>query len=111
MTFERYDVVVVPFPFSGRLAARRRPALVVSSDRFNRAHDHVILAMITTAAQTSWPSDTEIVDLDSAGLVARSVVRLKPFTLHNALVVRRIGTLAEQDRNQMGRRLRADLTR
>ncbi len=103
MSFERYDVVVVPFPFSDSTAARRRPALVVSSDRFNRTHDHVILAMITTPPETSWPSDTEITNRDAAGLVARSVVRLKLFTLDVALVVRRIGSLAAEDRTQVGR--------
>ena len=30
VTFEAYDVVVVPFPFSDRAASKRRPALVLS---------------------------------------------------------------------------------
>ena len=103
MTFERFDVVVVPFPFSDRHAAKRRPALVVSDRRFNRVHGHTILAMITTARDSSWPSDTKITDRDAAGLKARSVVRLKMFTLDNDLLVRRIGALAEEDRTKVRR--------
>ena len=109
MTFERFDVVVVPFPFSDRHAAKRRPALVVSEQGFNRTHGHVILAMITTAKDSSWPSDTEITDRDAAGLKARSVIRLKLFTLDNDLLVKRIGALAEEDRTSVKRVLSATI--
>jgi mRNA interferase MazF len=107
VTFERFDVVIVPFPFSDRQATRRRPALVVSDQGFNRTHGHVILAMITTARDRSWPSDTEITDRNAAGLKARPVVRLKLFTLDNDLLVKRIGALAEADRTNFRRVLRA----
>lgn len=36
MTCEPFDVVVVPFPFTDRRAAKRRPALALSSAGFNR---------------------------------------------------------------------------
>ena len=107
MTFERFDVVIVPFPFSDRQATKRRPALVVSDQGFNRTHGHVILAMITTARESSWPSDTEITDRGAAGLKARSVVRLKLFPLDNDMLVKRIGALAEADRTNVRRVLRA----
>ncbi len=63
--------------------------------------------MITTARDRSWPSDTEITDRNAAGLKARSVVRLKLFTLDNDLLVKRIGALAEADRTNVRRVLRA----
>ena len=31
MRFEAYDVVVVPFPFTDKLAVKRRPALIISN--------------------------------------------------------------------------------
>ena len=34
MTFRRWDVVSVPFPFVEGHASKRRPALVVSTDLF-----------------------------------------------------------------------------
>lgn len=48
MISERWDVVVVPFPFAEGPGEKRRPALALSSRDFNRA-GHTILAMITTA--------------------------------------------------------------
>ena len=107
MTFERFDVVIVPIPFSDRHAAKRRPALVVSDLGFNRIHGHVIVSMITTARDSSWPSDTEITDRDAAGLKPQSVVRLKMFTLDNDLLVKRIGALSEEDRTSVRRVLSA----
>ena len=93
------DVVIVPFPFTDRDTSKRRPALVCSSAGFNRHASHVVLAMITTAAHSSWPDDVPIADLGDAGLPAASVVRWKLFTLDTALVMRRSGALSTADRS------------
>ena len=96
MISERWDVVVVPFPFAEGAGEKRRPALVLSSQDFNRA-GHTILAMITSRGHRPWPGDTDIQDSPSAGLLATCLVRLKIFTLDNRLVLRRIGRLAPPD--------------
>lgn len=98
MTFEPLDIVVVPFPFTERQATKRRPALVLSSTAFNAAHDQTILSMITSTTVTDWPSDVVIEEWQHAGLTVPCRVRLKLFTLDNALVLRRIGRLSERDR-------------
>jgi len=36
VTYEPFDVVVVPFPFSDRFAAKKRPAVVVSGIVFGQ---------------------------------------------------------------------------
>lgn len=97
MTFEPYDIVVVPFPFSDRNASKRRPALVVGSSEFNRTHDHSLLAMITSATGTPWASDVALAEWQSAGLTVPCRLRFKLFTLDNALVLRRIGRLTQSD--------------
>jgi mRNA interferase MazF len=102
VTFESCDVVVVPFPFTERAAAQRRPALVISKSAFNACHGHVVLAMITSAANSGWPSDIPILDKGSAGLRADSIIRFKLFTLDRDLVLRRIGSLAGRDRDAVG---------
>lgn len=106
MDFEPFDVVVVPFPFTDQAATRRRPALVLSSAAFNRRHDQVVLAMITTARQSDWPSDVQLNGWQSAGLTVPCVVRLKLFTLDKAVVVKRAGALTDGDR----RTVRAAMT-
>ncbi|MBM3951490.1 MAG: type II toxin-antitoxin system PemK/MazF family toxin [Rhodospirillales bacterium] len=99
MTFDPFDVVAVPFPFTDKAAAKRRPALVVSAKAFNARHDQLVLAMITTAQRSDWPSDVVIADWARAGLSVPCRVRLKLFTLDATLVAKRIGALAKKDRD------------
>lgn len=98
MICEPWDVAVVPFPFSERPGAKRRPALVLSSIEFNRGAGHSVLAMITTRREAEWPGDVAIQHLDASGLPRRCIVRMKLFTLDNRLLLRRAGRLAEVDR-------------
>ena len=96
MIFEPLDVVVVPFPFTDRRTAKRRPALIVSSADFNRDREQSILAMITSAGG-DWPSDVALLNWREAGLNVPCKVRFKLFTLDDALLVRKLGRLSERD--------------
>jgi mRNA interferase MazF len=97
-SFERFDVVRVPFPFTDRQAEKNRPALVIS-DRvaFNHPSGHSVMAMITSASHAAWPLDVSISDLASAGLPAPSIIRFKLFTLDHRLVRGTLGCLTAKD--------------
>lgn len=98
MTFERFAVVRVPFPFTDREATKNRPALVLSDrSAFNAPAGHSVMAMITSAANPPWPLDCAITDLQSAGLPAPSKVRFKLFTLDHRLVRGQLGHLSPAD--------------
>ena len=92
------DVVVVPFPFVDVAVVKRRPALVLSVAAFNDDNQQSIMAMLTTAAGSSWPTDIAIDDLASAGLKRPSVLRWKLFTLPNDMIAGKAGKLAAPDR-------------
>jgi mRNA interferase MazF len=94
---DRWDVVVVPFPFSEKKGSKRRPALVLSNAAFNKS-GHTVLAMITTRGHHLWPGDCEISDLEATGLPLLCIVRLKLFTLDNRVILRRLGCLNNADR-------------
>jgi mRNA interferase MazF len=98
VTFERFAVVRVPFPFTDREATKNRPALVLSDpEAFNVPAGHSVMAMITSAANPAWPVDCPITDLSTAGLPAPSKVRFKLFTLDHRLVRGRLGRLSAND--------------
>jgi mRNA interferase MazF len=99
------DTVVVPFPFTDRPVVKRRPALALSRRAFNTDNGHTVLAMITTAAGSAWPSDIPITDGTSAGLDHSSTIRWKLFTLPNSLLVRLLGHLGDEDRARVDVRL------
>ena len=105
MIFESLDVVVVPFPFTDRRATKRRPALIVSSANFNQAHEQSILAMITSVG-SDWPSDVTIQDWREAGLNVPCKVRFKLFTLDDALIVRKLGSVSKRDGEGVRKALR-----
>ena len=108
MTYKQFDVVVVPFPFTDRAATKKRPALIISdASSFNQSTQKSIMAMITTASHSPWALDVPIVDLASAGLKAKSIVRMKLFTLDDALVIKKIGKLAIEDRNNVQKSLQS----
>jgi mRNA interferase MazF len=98
VSFDRYAVVRVPFPFTDRNATKNRPAVVLSDPvAFNTPAGHSVLAMITSQANPPWPLDCTLTDLAAAGLPAPSRVRFKLFTLDHRLVRGEIGKLAPAD--------------
>jgi mRNA interferase MazF len=102
-----FDVVVVPFPYSDRLAEKRRPALVISAASL-RSFGLVWLAMITSADNPSWACDVTITDLNRAGLPSPSVVRpAKIACVETTRVLRRAGKLD----SAAGQRVRRELER
>ena len=91
-------VVSVPFPFTDRAKAKRRPALILSSaSEFNHVIGHSVMAMITSSKNSAWPLDVEIQDLKQAGLPSSSVVRMKLFTIDHRLIVSVLGRLSQRD--------------
>lgn len=110
MTYERFDVVIVPFPFTDKAQAKRRPALILSSrTAFGRKAGHGIMAMITSASNPPWPLDVLVSDKDSAGLPAPSIVRMKLFTLDHRFVIAKRGTLSDIDQRAVSEALKAAL--
>ncbi|MBB5276777.1 mRNA interferase MazF [Rhizobium rosettiformans] len=105
MICERYDTIVVPFPFADIPILKRRPAAVISAGGFNRANDATVVAMITTAKASNWPSDVAITDLDAAGLRVPCLIRWRMATIPNDLVLRRLGELNPLDRLECERQL------
>ncbi|MFM2311997.1 MAG: hypothetical protein RLZZ04_1273 [Cyanobacteriota bacterium] len=103
--YKQFDVVVVPFPFTDANKTKRRPALVLS-DRDSLTTDKSILAMITTKNHPLWSLDTVIEDLEATGLNVPSIIRFKLFTLDNNLIIKKIGSLSEDDRTIITARMR-----
>ena len=96
--FERFDTVVVPFPFAEQAVLKRRPVVVMSSRAFNAANGATLVAMITTAKASVWPSDIALSDLASAGLNTPCILRWRLTTLPNDLILRALGRLCALDR-------------
>jgi mRNA interferase MazF len=87
------EIVLLPFPFTGAPAVRRRPALVL----LDTGDADVVLARITSRPPRT-PFDVQIVEWRRAGLLIPSVVRLdKVATLEKRNIEQRLGMLTVND--------------
>jgi mRNA interferase MazF len=97
MSYKRGDVVILPFPYTDQSGAKRRPALVLSSDAFNARRADIIVAPITSNLATGQFDDTPLTDWSAAGLLKPSVVKGIRGTVQQTLVIRVLGTLTAPD--------------
>jgi mRNA interferase MazF len=100
-TYDPYSVIVVPFPFTDNYKTKKRPALVLSHSNHQKQTHHVTLMMITSAKNSSWPSDYLISHLGGTGLTAKSIIRQKIFTIDLDLVIKEIGKLSKADKKEI----------
>jgi len=91
------DVVLVPSPFTDLTTVKQRPALVLSADWFNASRSDCVVAALTSQIPSHLQPDEYRLcsgDLLAGGLPKPSLVRLeKLFTISQALLRRRLGTL------------------
>jgi mRNA interferase MazF len=102
---EKFDVILVPFPFTDGPNTKKRPAVVLSNKKSNGQLGHTTCAMITSQKNAAWPLDVAIDDLSAGGLPAPSVIRMKIFTIDNRLVLRSIGHLSKSDQKALSKSL------
>jgi len=105
-TYSRGDVVLVPFPFAELDGTKRRPALVVSSDEYNRRNRAVLIAQITSKMDgRPRLGDQKLAEWKKAGLLAPSLFRCHLATVKEALIIRKLGKLPSGDMSSVDEKL------
>ena len=91
--FRSGEVLLLAFPFSDGLGAKRRPAVVLLD-----VGDEDLVAARITSQPVRARADVELQDWKEAGLLTPSVVRLhKLATIRKRLISRRLGSLTVGD--------------
>jgi mRNA interferase MazF len=107
----RWDIVVVPFPFTDQKTTKVRPAVVLSTDTLRQRNGKYIVAMITSASNTPHYGDVPISDMAVAGLPAASVVRPSKLTvIEDGDIHKRVGALPTADRVRVAEQIREYLS-
>ena len=109
-TFETWDIVRVPFPYTDRPVRQRRPALVIVAGEFAATHGLLWVVMITSAENRGWPTDVAVSDLRAAGLPVPSIIRPAKIATIEARDAQRLGSLDFRDRTEVARHLRFQLS-
>lgn len=92
------DVVLVPFPFTDQSGAKKRPAVIVSSNNYNASRrDLIIMAITSQVRQPLGFGEGLVADWQASGLIKPSVLKPVFTTIDPGLVVRTLGKLSTTD--------------
>ena len=94
-SIEQRSVILIPFPYSDLSAAKKRPALVVSSTEFNRKNEDIICCLITSNIEDTQHS-IRISNKDMEDGFLEFESKIKPyrvFTANKKLAYRSLGKL------------------
>lgn len=97
----RWDIVLVPFPFTDLRESKKRPALILSPDDYNAGPDRIIAFITSRVNAPARPGDCHIAYWRESGLPKPSMVRMKLATIHERIVLKRLGCLPEADRQRI----------
>src|ERR1700676_384510 len=93
------DIILVPFPFTDQSEAKQRPAVIVSSARYNTERPDLILMAITSQVRTPATFGEVIVQhWQAAKIIELSAIKPVFTTIDKRLVRKSLGRLHETDR-------------
>ena len=100
-TYKRGSVVVVEIAFSNLSGSKRRPALVVSDERFHKTLPDLIVCPISSQPRfyrRPGPGDCPVKDWRAAGLRRPSTVRVsKLLAIDKGVIRKTLGVLRSHD--------------
>lgn len=102
----RGDVVLVNFQFSDESGMKQRPALVLSTERYQQNRKEVVVAAITSNVRRLLTGDHKMRAWREAGLLYPSVVTGIIRTVKQDMIGRRLGMIATTDLEAVTRKLR-----
>ena len=114
MSYNRGDIVIIPFPFilsEGQKNQKARPTLVISDMNIDRRYNDLILAIITSQVPDDLKETEMILEATAEnGLAKRSNLRLGFFmTIPSRFVSRKIGQLTTQEMEEVDRKISISL--
>lgn len=103
--YEKWDIVLVNFPFTNLTSIKKRPSLIISPDEYNK-HDDVIITFITSniPEQLNY-GDFSIRDWKGAGLYKPTIIKMKFATITKSIITKKLGSLKEKDKIEFSKKL------
>lgn len=93
---KKKDIILVPFPFSDQSGSKRRPALVISNDKFNKDSNDIIICAITSNMDIDHSIYIKKDDWKD-GLYSECCIRYSTIlTIDKKIILKRIGRLSSE---------------
>ena len=102
----KWDIVLLSYPFTDARGTKVRPALIVSPNQFNRGGQDIVVLLITSRTENPSVHDVHIAanstEFSRSGLQRDSLIRIsRIITLHKSLVMRSLGSLGPKLQQQV----------
>jgi len=104
--YKRGDVILVSFIFSDEAGAKRRPAVVISSESYNQKRQEVIISAITSRTDRILIGDYSINKWQESGLLFPSVATGIIRTIKQSMISTKLGAISPEDMNGIDKQLR-----
>jgi mRNA interferase MazF len=101
-SYSKHDVVLVRYPFSDLSSSKVRPAVVVSSPH---ASQDILITPLTSKTESLLEGEFVISEWLAAGLNVPTAVKRGIYTVHERLVIKVIGKLADVDAERLNQSL------
>ena len=101
--YSKPDVILVHYPFSDLSNSKIRPAVVV-----NAAHSSqdILITPLTSKVRSLLEGEFVLSEWSTAGLNVSTAIKRGLYTVHESLVIKVIGQLADVDAEQLEQSLR-----
>lgn len=101
--YSKHDVILVRYPFSDLSNAKVRPAIVVSAPH---SSEDILITPLTSKVGLLLDGEFVLSEWLAAGLNVSIAVKRGVYTVHENLVIKVIGKLADVDAEQIEQSLR-----
>ena len=96
--FYKYEVVVIKFPFASSLKYKARPAVIISSDIYNKSDRNTLLILaISSQINSKVEIETPLCFWQEAGLLKPSLFKMSIATVAQENILHRLGSLQQDD--------------
>jgi len=98
INISKYDVIVVKFPFASSLKYKARPAVVISSNEFNKnIRDTILIIAISSSVSNKLDFEKKILNWQTSGLLKESIFKGAIATIEKKFILEKVGTLNKID--------------
>jgi len=101
-SLNKYDVVVVKFPFASSLKYKARPAVIISNRYYNKnSRGTYLILAISSQIDTKLAIEKDITFWKEVNLLKPSIFKSSIATIESDFIIYHLGSLVEEDRKKL----------
>jgi mRNA interferase MazF len=102
-SYSKHEVILVQYPFSDLSAVKVRPAVIVNE---SHSSQDILIVPLTSRITALLPGEFVLTEWQAAKLNVPSAAKRGIYTVHQSLVIKRVGQLTSEDTTVLEQSLR-----